>query len=333
VNTLGAVLRRAPLISVGRWFFGLALIGLGLEHFIFREFVTGRAPAWPNGLPGKMLWVSVSGAIVIVTGLAVLARRWGRPAALGLALLVFAWALLRHLPIVAADSLLGGTWTRAGKALTIVGGLFAVAATLPPIVGKTSTSWRRFANATGPFVLAGQISLACFLIIAGLQHFLFTQFVVTLIPSWVPGNATWWAWFAGVALLAGGVGLLVPRTAAAAGLMSGLMIFSWFWIVHLPRVRTTVSDGIAVFEALAFSGIALVIAGALAGSNSRTGSPSRRGTTRGGTAVESSDRIVASAGQSANVRDGQIHLTLPLAAARPPARPGDAFHQVEPPGS
>src|SRR5258705_2307759 len=47
----------APLISVGRWFFGLALLGLGTEHFIFREFVTGRAPAWPAGLPGELAWV------------------------------------------------------------------------------------------------------------------------------------------------------------------------------------------------------------------------------------------------------------------------------------
>jgi hypothetical protein len=53
-------------------------------------------------------------------------------------------------------------------------------------------------------------------------------------------------------------------SATLAGLLAGLMIFSWFWIVHLPRVRTSVSDGIALFEALMFSGIALVVAGALA---------------------------------------------------------------------
>jgi hypothetical protein len=43
-------------------------------------------------------------------------------------------------------------------------------------------------------------------------------------------------------------------SATLAGLLAGLMIFSWFWIVHLPRVRTSVSDGIALFEALMFSG-------------------------------------------------------------------------------
>jgi len=254
----------AALISVGRSFFAVALLGLGVEHFIYREFVTGRAPGWPNGLPGELVWVYGSGVLVIVTGLAVLTRRWGRPAALGMGSLIFAWALLRHLPIAAADSLLAGSWTRAGKALTIVGGLLAVAATLPPVADATTSGWRRLANGTGAFVLVGQICLGCFLILAGMQHFKFTEFAASLIPSWFPGNAIWWTRFAGVALIAGGLGLLVPRTAMLAGIMSGLMIFSWFWIVHLPRVFRSMSDGIAIFEALAVSGIALVIAGALA---------------------------------------------------------------------
>jgi hypothetical protein len=39
------------------------------------------------------------------------------------------------------------------------------------------------------------------------------------------------------------------------------MVFSWFWIVHVPRTFGGVSDKIAVFEALATCGIAFVLAG------------------------------------------------------------------------
>ena len=63
--------------------------------------------------------------------------------------------------------------------------------------------------------------------------------------------------------LSGGAGLVVPRMARWAALLMGTMVFSWFWIVHLPRAFLTVSDGIAVFEALAVSGMALMIAGYL----------------------------------------------------------------------
>ena len=243
-------------------FFAIALIGLGVEHFVFQEFVVGRAPAWPDGLPGNALWVRSTGVLIILAGLAIVMHRWGRLAMLVLALVVFQWALVRHLPIIATGAFLGGSWTRAGKALALVGGLLAVAGTLPPIPGGAG-GWRRYANATGPLVRTGGICLGSFLIIAGLQHFKFTTFVVALIPGWFPGNATWWARFAGVALLSGGGGLLVRRTASIAALMTGLMLFSWLWIVHLPRTFVSVSDGIALFEALAFSGISFVVAGAL----------------------------------------------------------------------
>ena len=252
----------APLVAIGRAFFAIALIGLGVEQLVFQEFVVGRAPPWPDGLPGNTLWVRSTGVLVILAGLAIVLRHWARAVLLVLALVVFQWALVRHLPIVAAGALLGGNWTRAGKALAFVGGLLAVAGTLPPIPGKAGGGWRRYANATQPLVRIGGICLGTFLIIAGLQHFKFTTFVVALIPEWFPGNATWWARFAGVALLAGGLGLLVRRTARAAALMTGLMLFSWFWIVHLPRTFVSVSDGIALFEALAFTGISLVVAGA-----------------------------------------------------------------------
>ncbi len=258
------------LISVGRWFFALALLGLGAEHFIFREFVTGRPPAWSDDVPGKLLWVYGSGVLVMLTGAAILLRRGARPATLALGVLVFIWALLRQLPIVATDSLFAGSWTQAGKALTFFGGSLAIAATFPPIQGAATGRWWRFANATDAFVSMGRYCLAVFLIVAGVQHFKFLAFVATLIPAWFPGDAVLWSQFAGVALFTFGVGLLFARTAALAALLTGLMIFSWIWIVHLPRVHTSVSDGIAIFEALAFSGIALVLAGAV-GERSRAG--------------------------------------------------------------
>ena len=250
-------------MPIGRLLVALAFLGMGVEHFIFQEFITGRAPAWPASLPGKTIWAYGSGVAFVGAGLAILIGKKGRPLVILAGILILLWALLRHLPIVATDTLLAGSWTRAGKALMLFGGAFAVAATLPAENGGRTTPLRRLLNRRDEYILLGRICLGIFLIISGIQHFIFTRFVVTLIPGWFPGNATWWAWFAGVALLAGGLGLLVPRTAGPAALLSGLMVFSWFWIVHIPRTFVSVSDGIAVFEALAVSGIAFVVAGFL----------------------------------------------------------------------
>ena len=251
------------LTTIGRIFLATALVGLGVEHLIFGEFVTGRAPPWPAAVPGGLVWASLTGIAFVAFGSAILAGKHARLAAVLAGALICAWALLRHIPVIAADSLLAPTWTLAGKALTLFGGAWAIAATLPPVEGRRSAPVVRLLNARQEFLTLGRVALGIFLIITGIQHFRFTEFVSSLVPAWIPGSDVFWTYFAGVALIAGGIGLLVPWTARLAALLSGGMVFSWFWIVHIPRVLTSVSDAIAVFEALAVSGIAFVLAGSL----------------------------------------------------------------------
>jgi uncharacterized membrane protein len=258
------------LVPIGRWFFALAFAGLGIEHFVFREFVTGRAPAWPESVPGGQVWAYLTGLAFLAMSAALMSGRKARLAAILGATLILLWALLRHIPVVAADSLLAPTWTRAGKALTFFGGALAIAGTLPEMASRWNESVSRLLNLRGELITLGRVCLGTFLVITGIQHFLYTEFVATLIPAWFPGNAVLWTYFAGVSLIAGGLGLFVPLTASLAALLAGSMVFSWFWIIHVPRSLTSVSDGIAVFEALAVSGIAFVIAGFLYGEKARS---------------------------------------------------------------
>ena len=44
------------------------------------------------------------------------------------------------------------------------------------------------------------------MLLGGIQHFRSVEFVVTLVPSWVPGGGLFWTYFAGVALIVGGAG-------------------------------------------------------------------------------------------------------------------------------
>ena len=259
----GAMASAFDRTRIGRTFFAVSLVGLGLEHFFFTAFVTGRAPAWPASVPGGPIWAYASGLLIVGSGVALLAGKRAREATLLVAIVIASWALLRHIPVLAGEAFLSGAWTRAGKALMLTGGALAIAASIPSIpFGASSRRGPLFRLMNrGAFIIAGQLCLGVFLVITGIQHFMFTSFVVSLIPSWFPGNATAWAYFAGVALVCGGVGMMVPFTARLAALMSGLMVFSWFWIIHVPRTFVGVSDSIAVFEALAVSGIALVLSG------------------------------------------------------------------------
>jgi uncharacterized membrane protein len=177
---------------------------------------------------------------------------------LGIAILLS--FLLLGLPAAAADSLFGGAWTRAGKALALSGGAFLVAASLD----------RRPAM----FLGLGAWFLAAFLVLCGIQHFIHVRFVETLVPQWVPGTARFWTYFCGLALIAGGVGVLNRPTARVAGLLSGVMIFLWVFMVHIPRALAategSTNETTAVFEAVAMSGIAFLVgvAGTREGSSS-----------------------------------------------------------------
>lgn len=249
------------LVTVGRSFFAIALVGLAIEHFIFGDFMTARAPRFPASLPGGLAWAYVSGVAFAVIGAALLTGRRARVAGILAGTLIFAWALLRNIPLVAADAFLGGVWTNAGKSLVFFAGAFAVAGTQPPVEASRDTRLLRFVNGRSGFLRLGRIALGAFFVMTGIQHYVHTPFVASLIPGWFPGDPVFWTYFAGVALVAGGVGMNVPWTAGSAALLSGLMVFAWFWIVHLPRAFVSVSDGMAVFEALAVAGLAFVLAG------------------------------------------------------------------------
>lgn len=254
------------LIPIGRVFFALALLGLGVEHFVLREFVTANAPAWPDSMPGGWVWAYLTGAVLIAASATLLVGKQARLAALLVAALVFLWGLLRQVPPVLVSAPFSVEWTHASKGLRFVGGVLAIAATSPPVGDGNGTPLSRWVNQRSELIVAARALIGPSLIINGIQHFLFTEFVASLIPVWFPGDAVLWTYFGGVALITGGLGLLLPRTAALAAILCASMVFSWFWIIHIPLALPTpvsVNAAVSVFGALAASGALFVIAGFL----------------------------------------------------------------------
>lgn len=246
-------------VTTGRYMFGLAVLGWAALHFIYGEFAIGRAPAWPAGVPGREAWAYLSGLFLVVAGMAVLTGNRGRQAMIITAVMIFAWALVRQVASLIADPELGGRLTMVGKALTFFGGALAVAGTLPEIAAK-SPKISTLINQSGNFILLGRYCLGTFMILCGVQHFLFYQFVQTLVPSWIPG-ALFWTYFAGLALIAGGLGLMINRIAPLAAILSGIMVFIWFVILHIPRAieMNSANEWTAVVESFAVSGLAFLL--------------------------------------------------------------------------
>jgi uncharacterized membrane protein YphA (DoxX/SURF4 family) len=256
----------ARLSGSGRLFFATGLVAFGILQFIYGDFVPGRAPAWPAAIPGRLIWASLSGVLLIGAGVAIISGKKARWAAAVVGTMILLWALLRHLPELAANPH-GIVLTNTGKALALFGGAFAVAASLPANEGGVTGVFARIINSSDGFIYLGRFCLGIFMILAGIQHFIYTQFVATLIPAWIPGHY-FWTYFAGVALIAGGAGLIIPRTVRIAAPLTGVMLFLWVLLLHIPRAVAAAgpekrNEWTAVFEALAMSGIAFVLAGSL----------------------------------------------------------------------
>jgi uncharacterized membrane protein len=86
-------------------------------------------------------------------------------------------------------------------------------------------------RATDAFLASGRFLLALPMMIFGVEHFLFANFVTMIVPPWIPWHL-FWAYFVGIALFAAGVAIAVKKEAQLAGLLLGAMILAFVLLIH-----------------------------------------------------------------------------------------------------
>jgi uncharacterized membrane protein len=110
-----------------RYFFGMALIPIGLSHFYYFQATSGMVPSW---IPLRPAWVALCGAGHIAAGLGVLFGVYPRLAATLEAGMITAFTLLVWLiPAISAPGNLQA-WIPVVVSLTIGNAAFAVAESL-----------------------------------------------------------------------------------------------------------------------------------------------------------------------------------------------------------
>jgi uncharacterized membrane protein len=250
------------LTTLGRTFVAIAMIAFGIQHFIYLDFVTRVVPQLPAWVPAHSVLACLFGAFLIVAGIAFLVGKEARTVALLLGGAILLSFVVLYLPLLLASPPFSGVWTKAGKALALAGGSFLVASTIPGEFFKPRGLRAMIANALERFIPLSRYFLAIFLILCGIQHFIYAELVAGLVPAWIPWHL-FWVYFTGCALIAGGIGIMFPWTTRLAAALTGIMIFIWFVSLHIPRALASPHDAnetTAVFEALAMSGVAILIA-------------------------------------------------------------------------
>jgi uncharacterized membrane protein len=112
---------------------------------------------------------------------------------------------------------------------------------------------------------AGVYFIAATMAVFGVQHFVYLQFVAEFIPAWIPWRV-FWACFTGIALIAAALAIVARKWDRWAATLLGSMIFLWVILLHTSRLAARPHDQgewRGIFQALAMSGFAFVLAGTL----------------------------------------------------------------------
>ena len=214
---------------LARCAFASGMIFLGVIGLVFRNvgLVWGPVPHW---FPQGEALACVLAAVPLAAGVALLFRSTRAAASLVVLIYVALWWLLLKVPEVVKAPLTELTWLDCA----MFGILLVGAWTLYAEVGG-----RPFFGDARDQRLA-RVCLGLCLIPTGLSHFVYPNFTIPLVPSYLPFRPGW-AYFTGACHLAAGLGLLfgvLPRLAAQ---LEAAMLGLFTLLVWVPRVVTVPS--------------------------------------------------------------------------------------------
>jgi hypothetical protein len=254
------------LIKLGRIFYGIAIAGIGFQQIFYADFHPMTFPPQHSWLPGLAIWAYVTGAALIIAGGAIVFEKNAKTVALvlgGIFLAIFCFYYIPYEIIVDPYYKHLGEWGSAEKELALAGGAFVAAGSFPNQTNPHRSSLLiKILERLVPF---GGIFFSITMISFGIDHFLYTAGIATMVPSWI-SYPIFWTYFAAVALIGAGIAIIFKIELNIFATLLGTMIFIWFIILHIPgSIAHPFTDKgnevTSAFSALAFSGTAFVISG------------------------------------------------------------------------
>lgn len=248
------------LIVSGRAFHALALLVWGGQQFYFGSFRPVFFSAYRDRLPLHHIFAYLFGLYLLLTGILLFSRRYAQRAALVLGavwLTLFIGTHLAYELFSEPNKLYHlGLWTTPLKTLALSGCAFVVAHSYGDPVPRR---YHRL-NTMAPY---GNLFFLFTMTAFGIGHLVYGELLAGIVPGWM-ANPVFWVYVAGIALAGSGIFLMLGIRIRVIAWLLSLMIFLWFWMVHLPgAISSPVADRgnlvASAFDALAFSGTALLI--------------------------------------------------------------------------
>jgi uncharacterized membrane protein len=117
-----------PFLKFGRYFFAVAFVAFGIQHFVYARFAAGLGPPW---IPGRPILAYLFGVIFIGAGAAIFIGKKASMAATLLGTITFLYFLLLYVPRIIGEVHDPGPWTSGFEVLALCGGGLVLASTLP----------------------------------------------------------------------------------------------------------------------------------------------------------------------------------------------------------
>jgi uncharacterized membrane protein len=202
-------------LDLGAWILGIGSFVFGFACLLQRDFAIYWQPV-PAGVPFRHALAFASAVLHMVSGLALLHRSTARLAVqVSLALYLIFGAVYFTTQV----------WE------------LGLAEHLAVAVGAAAI-WARIARARSGhprwWSTLARISYGICSLIFGASHFFSLKLTGQMIPTWMPGDPTFWAMFTGVAHAAVGIALIANRGAILATRLGGLMYLCFAAIVWTP---------------------------------------------------------------------------------------------------
>jgi uncharacterized membrane protein YphA (DoxX/SURF4 family) len=202
-------------------------------------------------------WLAyASGALLLACGLALIAGKTTRLAALVLTVNFSVWLLLLNLPNTLAHPTVVGAWEGCGLNMTVIaGGWILLALCCRPPAGRAA-------------LLLGEsgVKLARRLYAAGLPlialaHFMNARAATEYVPAWLPLRIGW-VYLTGAGHFAAGLAILFGVLPQLAALLEAGQITTFVTLTHVPSVYRAPDDRVQwamLFYALSIAGSAWLV--------------------------------------------------------------------------
>src|SRR5215831_7914496 len=254
-TTVDVHLSRARVERAGRVAYGVGAAGMGGLILLSGKLASVFQPV-PLWVPLRQWLAYLSGTLLLAGGLALIASKTRRLAAIVLTVNFSVWLLLLNLPNTLARPKVVGNWEGCGLNMTVVaGGWIILALSSRPLAGRAAS-------------LLGESSVrlarrlyAVGLPLIALAHFLNARAATEYVPAWLPLRIDW-VYLTGAGHLAAGLAILFGVLPELAALLEAGQITAFVILTHVPAVYRAPGDRVQwamLFYALAIAGAAWLV--------------------------------------------------------------------------